>query len=829
MTPERWQQIKDLFSGAITFSGSEREKFVAQTTAGDPELRREVESLLASSTPIDESALFDIAPFLNSDGSSFIGTNIGPYKVLREIGRGGMGIVYEGIREEEFKLRVAIKLVRSGLGTEETLRRFRAERSTLARLNHANIARLLDGGSLPDKTPYFVMEYVEGVPIDTYCDEKKLGIRERLDLFRTVCAAVQYAHQNLIIHRDLKPGNIFVTESGVKLLDFGIAKLLSGDSSDESIAQTQLTSRFFTPEYASPEQILGANVTTASDTYSLGVLLYKLLTGQRPYRFKSPSLRDVEQAITGDPPTKPSSIKAEAAVAANRSSSAAKLAKTLSGDLDTIVLKALQKEPERRYASIQQLDDDVRRHLAGLPVLARKDSFAYRLSKFVHRNKAAVVAFVIVNLAIIGGIGGVIWQADRATKERDRAQAESEKLKEVVRVLNEMLSAADLTRATKKDVTVAEVLEQASQRIEKDFGRQPEIAADLLATIGSTYQGLQLFDKAEAAKQKALQLQIQMHGSEHPKVAEALHHLGELYYVRENRSVAESLYAQSLAMFRKLNQPSREYAIMLNDYGVFVQDDGKYALADSLLLAALSFYRQVPGDNRKDLATSLHNLALSKDWQGQLTAADSLYRESLRIQRDVYGNNNVQMAFTIGNLGFIAEARRDFPEAERLFRESLAIRRSLLSDNHSDVAANKIKLGLFLVEHGNKYHEAEQLCREALDALIVHNPNLKRLVARAYLGIGRAVEKQGRLTEGEQALRKSVAHFAEMQPFNAKSIVDAELSLAGNLLAQGRFRDAETTLLHAQNTLKNASADSSDEMLKTRRILANVYAAWKHQ
>lgn len=825
MTPERWEQIKNLFSAAITFSGSEREKFVAQATAADPELRREVESLLASSLPVDDSALFEIAPFVNADGTSLIGTSIGPYKIVREIGRGGMGIVYEGIREEEFKQRVAIKLVRSGLGNEETLKRFRTERSTLAQLNHPNIAKLLDGGSLHDGTPYFVMEYVEGVPIDVYCDENKLDIRERLELFRTVFGAVHYAHQNLIVHRDLKPGNILVTENQVKLLDFGIAKLLGGDPSGESVTQTAMTSRFFTPEYASPEQILGSNVTTASDTYSLGVLLFKLLTGQRPYRFKSSSIRDIEQAVTGDPPPKPSSavLKAGDEVAAHRSTSVTRLAKTLSGDLDTIVLKALQKEPERRYTSVQQLEEDVRKYLAGLPLIARKDSFAYRASKFVRRNKAAAVAFVIVNLAIFAGIAGVVWQANRATKERDRAQAESEKLKEVVRVLNEMLSAADLTRATKKDVTVAEVLEQASQRIERDFINQPDIAADLLATIGTTYEGLQLFDRAEAAKRKALELQIDLHGKEHAKVAEALHALGELYYIRENPTVAKSLFTQSLAIFRKINQPSREYAVLLNDYGLYFQDEGKYALADSFLVAALRFYRQLPGDNRKDIATSLHNLALNKDWLGQLTAADSLYRESLRMQRDVYGNNNVQIALTIGNLGFIAEARGDFVEAERLFRESLDIRRSLLSDDHSDVAANKIKLGLFLIEHGNKYQESERLCREALGALLAYNPNLKRLIARAYLGIGRAAEKQGRVAEGEQALRKSVAYFSEVLPLNPASVADAELSLAEDLVLQRRFREAETQLLQTQSLLKNASADSSSEMMKTNELLVSLY------
>ncbi|MBI5470732.1 MAG: serine/threonine protein kinase [Ignavibacteriae bacterium] len=842
MTPKRWQQVKELFTSAKDLSADERERFLDAHIAGDAELRSEVESLLASYSEGDDEAGFAPTQFWMADDSSLLGKNIGAYTIVREIARGGMGVVYEGRRETEFKQRVAIKLIRSGLGTEDTVRRFHAERSALARLNHPNIAKLLDGGSLPDArllnessrrpdgqgTPYFVMEYVDGIPIDAYCDEKKLSIHDRLQLYRTVCAAVQYAHQNLIVHRDLKPGNIFATPTGVKLLDFGIAKLLSPDMSDD-MTQTQNMQRFFTPEYASPEQILGAPVTTSSDIYSLGVLLYKLLTGQRPYQIKTATPRDLEQAILENEPTKPSSVvsRSDAFAAENRSTTTLKLAKTLSGDLDTIVLKALQKEPERRYASVQQLDEDLRRYLAGRPVAARKDSFGYRFSKFVRRNQIAVAAFVIVNLVIIGGIGGVIWQGLRAERERDRAQAESEKAQEVIRVLNEMLSAADVTRATKKDVTVAEILDQASQRIERDFANRPELAADLLSTIGSTYESLQLFDKAEAAKRKVLELQRQLRGSDHPKVAEALHALGEIHYMRENRAVAESLFSQSLAIFHKHAEPSKAYALMLNDYGVFVQDEGKYTLADSLLLSALKIYHEVPGDNRKDIATSLHNLALSKDWQGKYQEADSLYRVSLAIQREVYGNNNVLIAFTIGNLGYIAEARKDYTEAERLFRESLAIRRSMLSENHSDLAASKIKLGIFLVEHGTAFAEAERLCREALDALMQHNPNLKRLLARAHLGIGQALHKQRKIHEAENDLRIAVAYFMQTQPLNPRCVADAQITLAENLLEQHRDQESETQILQAQKVLHSASADSSAEMVRSKKVLEYLCAARK--
>ena len=350
--------------------------------------------------------------------------DIGPYRIIRRIGQGGMGAVYLAARaDDQYQKQVAIKLVRTGMGSDFVVRRFRNERQILASLDHPNIARLLDGGTTADGWPYFVMDYIEGKPINQYCDDQKLSTAERLKLFQKVCSAVHYAHQNLVIHRDIKPGNILVTSDGTpKLLDFGIAKLLNPVGGDQMAEQTATAAGMMTPVYASPEQIRGQSVTTASDVYSLGVLLYQLLTGHRPYRITSPLAHEIINAILEQEPEKPSTVSRDAsgetATGDRLSASTRRLvpASHLKGDIDNIVLKAMRKEPERRYASVDQLSNDISRHLEGRPVIARKDTLLYRSAKFIKRNKAAMVAAVLILITLVGGI--VATNVERARAER---------------------------------------------------------------------------------------------------------------------------------------------------------------------------------------------------------------------------------------------------------------------------------------------------------------------------------------------------------------------------------------------------------------------------
>jgi eukaryotic-like serine/threonine-protein kinase len=409
----RAEEVLEVVTCALDLEPNDRRAFLDRACGRDAELRAEVESLLQNQERVDafiEAPVAAVAVEAWQETVPFEGKRLGPYRLVRKIGRGGMGAVYLAQRDDEqYRKEVAIKLISFGLDLDEVRRRFAQERQILATLDHPNIARLLDGGTTKAGLPYFVMDYVDGVPIDAYCESRKLGLHERLVLFRTVCSAVHYAHQNLVIHRDIKPGNILVTSDGIpKLLDFGIAKLLDPDRS-LALTLTAPEMKVLTPEYASPEQIKGEKITTATDIYSLGVLLYGLLTGERPYRLKTTRLDEMARVICEEEPTKPSS-------ALETSRRGHPMQKALRGDLDNIVLMAMRKDPARRYASVAQFSEDIRRHLAGLPVIARKDTWNYRSGKFVQRHKVGVLAAAMIALAIVAGVIGTLREKNRAQR-----------------------------------------------------------------------------------------------------------------------------------------------------------------------------------------------------------------------------------------------------------------------------------------------------------------------------------------------------------------------------------------------------------------------------
>jgi eukaryotic-like serine/threonine-protein kinase len=437
---EDWERVKDLLQAALDREPAARAAFLDEACAGDAGLRRTLDRLLAAHARaegfLERSALPDLVEMLDAqDQPLAVGHQLGAYRVVKEIGRGGMGAVYLAERADaEFRKQVAIKLIKRGMDTDAVTRQFRNERQILASLEHPHIARLLDGGTSASGLPFFVMEHVEGIPIDAYCDDRRLSVSERLQLFSQVCAAVSYAHQRLVVHRDLKPSNILVTKEGLpKLLDFGIARIMTAEAGAQTYS-TVAGMRLMTPEYASPEQIQGLPATTLSDVYSLGVLLYELLTGHSPYRLPSRSPEHFIPAILDAEPETPSAVitrtdEATTAagvkttltpdrVSATREGSPDRLRRRLRGDLDNIVLKAMRKEPARRYASVAELAQDLQRHLVGLPVSARRDTVSYRARKFVRRNRAAVIAGALLLTSLAGGLVASAWQARRARTRR---------------------------------------------------------------------------------------------------------------------------------------------------------------------------------------------------------------------------------------------------------------------------------------------------------------------------------------------------------------------------------------------------------------------------
>src|SRR5437660_3830804 len=433
--PEKWNQVKELFTSALERDPEERSDFLRHACGADESLRAEIESLLSS---FDGATTFledcPAADLLSARSSAIAGRRIGAYRIIRECGQGGMGVVYLAERaDDQYRKRVAIKMLKPGINKDEVLRRFRNERQALAALDHPNIVRLLDGGSTEEGLPYLIMDYVEGVRIDEYCDNHRLSIAERLQLFRTICLAVQYAHETLVIHRDLKPGNILITKEGVaRLLDFGIAKVLNPQwSPDATLTRTDW--RPMTPEYASPEQVRGEPVTNATDIYSLGILLYELLTGHRPYRIRTDSPLEIERSVCEEEPEKPSvavsridekashdggtrTVIIPQMIGEARAIRPEELPRRLRGDLDTIVMKAIRKEPQHRYTSAEAFAKDIERHLSGMPIEARKPTLFYRGGKFVHRHTESLATAILI-LALAAGLG--TWGARRLWKQRN--------------------------------------------------------------------------------------------------------------------------------------------------------------------------------------------------------------------------------------------------------------------------------------------------------------------------------------------------------------------------------------------------------------------------
>ncbi len=496
MTPDEWRRIKTVFDAAAELPADERASFINEASGGDKTLIAEVRSLLDSLESAGDFIEAPPAPGpLATEPGLYTGTNIGPYRIVQVIGEGGMGMVYQAVRVDDlYRKLVALKVVRRGMYSGVAVRKFETERHILAHLDHPNIAKLLDGGTTDDGRPYFVMDFIAGTPIDEYCDNAKLAPDERLKLFLTVCSAVQYAHQNFIVHRDIKPQNIMVTPEGsVRLLDFGIAKLL--DPEAEGPSETISVVQMMTPEYASPEQLHNTPVTTASDTYSLGVLLYVMLTGHKPFVFTSRSVQDICDVIRDNEPRRPSEVVAieetttsgrvvtAEGVAAARAIRPDKLMRKLSGDLDTILLMSLRREPGRRYTSVEQLAGDIENYLAERPVTAREDTFSYRASKFMRRHQGAVIAASFSVFLLIVGTITTSWEAHVATIERERAER---RFNDVRRVANSLLfdvhdairNLPGSTPARQIIVTKAlEFLDHLAQDAGEDRSRQRELAA----------------------------------------------------------------------------------------------------------------------------------------------------------------------------------------------------------------------------------------------------------------------------------------------------------------------------------------------------------------
>ncbi len=711
----------ELLLAALDKPAAERSAFLS-ASIDDSGLRRQVEGLLAL-----EDAAEDFLPRSRMDLEEVAtpgleaGQRIGPYRLHSVLGRGGMGTVYHASREDDFTKPVALKIIQRHLLSDATVRRFHAERQILARLEHPNVARLLDGGTTDDGRPYLVLELVDGEPIDAYCRRHNLSIADRLRLILPVFEAIAYAHRNLIVHRDLKPGNVLVTAEGIpKLVDFGIAKLLEDGEPDNL---TRLGERPMTPRYSSPEQVLGDPVTTASDVYSAGVLLYRLLTGRLPGDLETCSPPEMARRICEHPPLKASTAvqrdrpdREEPAAAAD----SRKLARQLAGDVDAILLKALRKRPEHRYSTIEEMAEDIRRHLDGRPVNARRGTWLYRAGRLVRRRPGAVAAAILVAASSVGSTA--LWRrsvADQhlaeaahlravheqevAVRERQRAERVSGFLKELFRAARPDAYAAAKDQPTQQigQMTVREALDAGRARLAEGLEGEPELEAELAGTLGDVYRDLGLWHDAGELMSRAVELRRALYPEGDPRLAVALNDLASVYYYQKRYARAESLLREALALRQRFGAEPELIARAFNNLASALKPQGRLAEAGRLYEKALALREQALASDDPAVALSLYSLGSLRFEIGELESAEPLLRRALAIYVGAYGEHHTRVASVLSTLGRVLHARGNLAGARGTLERSLATRRDLLGDDHPHVAATQKALAALRDDAGN--------------------------------------------------------------------------------------------------------------------------------
>jgi serine/threonine protein kinase/tetratricopeptide (TPR) repeat protein len=811
MTPQDWRRVKDVLNAVMERPPAERPVFLASACESDLDLRRHVEALIASAEEtwegVEPSLVVPTKPPARERTGSTVGQRIGAYEISAEIGHGGMGTVYAARRaDDQFRKRVAIKIVRRGMDTDSVLRRFRNERQILAALDHPNIARLLDGGVTADGLPYLVMEYVEGQQLLEYCDRHKLATGDRLGLFRSVCAAVHFAHQNLVVHRDLKPSNILVTPEGVpKLLDFGIAKLLNPELGSQTMEYTESAMRLMTPDYASPEQVRGEPITTSSDVYSLGVVLYELLTGHRPYRVKNAQPQEIARVVGEQVPDKPSTAVTRVeevpgpagsgtvtvtpqSVSITRDSEPEKLRRRLRGDLDTIVFMAMRKEPQRRYASVEQLSEDVLRHLEGRPVIARTDTFGYRAGKFIRRHRTAVAAAGLAILALVAGL--VMTLREKRVAEFERARAER-RFNDVRKLAGSFLfefhdAIRNLPGSTPaRELVVKRALEYLND-LSKESSSDPTLRRDLAAAyqkvgdVQGNRSAANLGDTPGAIKsyRKALELREALAAQE-PGNAEVqgelgvtLDSIGDILSQTGDKAGALDAYRRALKI--------REALVASDPKGVAA---------------------------RRSLATSYHHMAgfladgreyreALAVWRKEIDLFEALWRED---PKDTRAQRNVALSYKY--TGGTLEALGDKAAALELYRKAVALDEARSAADPTDAEARidlSFSYGALSVCLSNMgdldgaleaYRKAFAI-RQVLAEADPKNVNAQGALARAHFRIGQILERKGDPASARESYRKGLAiqeGLSKVDPSN-------EAAREGVALALGRVADVEAAL-----------------------------------
>ena len=740
------------------------------------------------------------------------------YKIIKKLGSGASAVVY--LVEDETGRKAALKLLRGSAIDTHFRQRFDSERYILSRLNHPNIARLIEGGISETGIPYVVMEYVDGTPIDLWCKKNNLSVRKRVRFFQDVCRAVHYAHQNLLVHRDIKPEHVLITTSGeIKLIDFGIAKLLEPNESEFQALHTHTGIRVMTPEFASPEQVRGETVTTASDIYSLGVLLYLLLTENYPYRFKTTSMLEVERLVCEQEPVRPSdSIELK-----SENSDRSKLQKLIKGDLDRIILMAMRKEAGLRYSSAQSLADDLENYLKDEPVIARAPTIRYRVDKFVRRHKVPVIAAIFALIALSAGLVGTLWQAKQAQQHAEIAEVQAQRAEQVAAFLAEMFQESDPTKANDGSITAREMLDKGFENVQADLADQPAVQAQMLGIIGKVYQNLGLYDQSLAALEMSVSLFREI-GETSTQYISALLELGNIQYRRGELDQAEATIEEVLELNMAHYGPDHpEVASVMNTLALIYEGNGNFDAAIATVREVIEIRRKQsePGHN---LAANLNNLAIMLHRTGELEESDLLFHEAVEVVDEIWGENHPYMAFTLNGYAGLHQQRGLYDEAEADLRKALEIGRSVFPETHPFIAVVLHNLGKLFEEVGDNSN-AEQYYRAGLELRKSSLPAGHPDIASSLDGLALLLIDTGRAGEAESLLREALAIRRNSYQEGDWRIAQVEAHLGRSLLRLEKFGEAESLLIKSYEALKSSRGEDD---LHTKNVQSDLNELQSH-
>lgn len=784
MDSARWQRIQSLFHDATDLPQAERRGFLSAACGGDCELVSEVMAMLEHDSADDsllDRKLADVAQQVLALPSDVPLKDFGPYRIVGVLGEGGMGVVYLAERSD-LGNQVAIKVLRDAWLSPSRRERFAREQRTLAQLNHPSIAQLYDADTLPDGTPWFAMERVEGIPLTEYCQKHQSSLEERLQLFRSVCEVVQYAHSNAVIHRDLKPSNILVKNDGtIRLLDFGIAKQLEG--LDLPVDQTMTGLRLMTPAYAAPEQIRGDRVGIQTDVYSLGVILYELLTGQPPFDLSNLTPAEAATVITGHEPGK-ASVAAKRTKANTSTPTAGNAAWS---DIDVLCLTAMHKEPQRRYQSVEALIRDVDHFLAGEPLEARADTLGYRIGKFVRRNRRPVIATALGFASVVALI---VFFTVRLTKARNLAQAQAAQTQRIQQFMMNLFQGGDEAAGPAADMKVTTMMERGVQQAQA-LNADPRAQADLYQTLGSVYQKLGKLDHADMLLQQALDHRKLLFGPDSTEVAESLVALGQLRSDQAQYEQAESLIRQGLEIEKhRLPRDNPSLLTAETTLGAVLASRGNYEQAIQVLDDAARVQSSPGMAATPGLANSLSELANAHYEAGHYTIADPLFRRVLEMHRQLYGLRHPLVAGDLGSLGAVQQDLGYYAEAEKFYRQALDITQAYYGVNHPKTAADLTALGRALL-YQNKYDDANEMLQQALAIQEhVYGPT-HPAVAEAVNELGNVASMRNNYDEAEKQFRRVVEIYRAVYGDHHYLVAIALSNVAYNYLNKRDYARAE--------------------------------------